>query len=394
MGRPVARAIDALGLLTIAAYGSWFYGFGVLVQDMSADLGVGVGVLGAVYGAATLVGGVAAVVVGRMLDRHGPRLILTVVGPVAALAYAASSVIRDGLVFCAVFPLVGGAVSATGFYSFTQPLAMAVRPDDTVRAVTRLTIWGAFASPLMIPLTEVMRDAWGWRGAVRATSVALFACFVLASSVVRVAPRDRTRPVSPTREVFRRAVASSFLRRYAASVLMSSVAISSLLVFQVPVMKWAGLSATAAASFAGARGLFQLFGRMPLVPLVTRFGAWRLQVVCRTAIVAGALSLWASGSTVPAVAYVAIIGASTGALAAVDGMVAREVVAGDDFATLLALLGFVGTLGGAFGPVVVGLLVQWTGSLGVVPWVVIVGALASVGVQTSADRVRPVENRR
>lgn len=392
MGRPAARAIDALGLLTIAAYGSWFYGFGVLVQDMSADLGVGVGVLGAVYGAATLVGGVAAVVVGRVLDRHGPRLVLTVVGPVAALAYAASSTIRDGLVFCAVFPLVGGAVSASGFYSFTQPLAMAVRPDDTVRAVTRLTIWGAFASPLMIPLTEVMRDAWGWRGAVCATAAVLFVCFVLASSVVHVAPRDRTRPAAPTHEVFRRAAASSFLRRYAASVLMSSVAISSLLVFQVPVMKWAGLSATAAASFAGARGLFQLLGRMPLVPLVTRFGAWRLQVVCRTAIVAGALSLWASGSAAPAVAYVAIIGASTGALAAVDGMVAREVLAGDDFATLLALLGFVGTLGGAFGPVVVGLLVQWTGSLGVVPWVVTVGAVVSVVVQTSANRIRPVEN--
>jgi hypothetical protein len=72
MGRPAARAIDALGLLTIASYGSWFYGFGVLVQDMSADLGVGLGVLGAVYGAATLVGGVAAVVVGRVLDRRGP----------------------------------------------------------------------------------------------------------------------------------------------------------------------------------------------------------------------------------------------------------------------------------------------------------------------------------
>lgn len=87
-----------------------------------------------------------------------------------------------------------------------------------------------------------------------------------------------------------------------------------------------------------------------------------------------------------------IIGASTGALAAVDGMVAREVLTGDDFATLLSLLGFVGTLGGAFGPVLVGLLVQRTGSLGVVPVVVVVGSLVSVAVQVGAGRVRPVEN--
>ncbi|MFM8626464.1 MAG: hypothetical protein ACKOCC_05880, partial [Actinomycetota bacterium] len=143
----------------MAAYGSWFYGFGVLVQDISDDLGIGVGVLGAVYGVTTLVGGIGAVGVGRVLDRRGPRVILAVVGPAAAVVYALCTVTTGRFLFCAVFALAGGAISATGFYSFTHPMAMAVRTDDTVRAVTRLTIWGAFASPLMIPLTEVMRDA-------------------------------------------------------------------------------------------------------------------------------------------------------------------------------------------------------------------------------------------
>lgn len=392
MGRPAARAIDALGLLTIAAYGSWFYGFGVLVQDIADDLGVGVGVLGAVYGVTTLVGGIGAVGVGRVLDRRGPRVILAVAGPVAAVIYAVSTFLGDAVLFCAVFPLAGGAISATGFYSFTQPLAMSVRPDDTVRAVTRLTIWGAFASPLMIPLTEVMRDSWGWRGAMRATAAALLVCFVLAAGLVRVVPRSRAQSAVPVRVVLRRAAASGFLRWYAGSVLMASIAISSLLVFQVPVMKWAGLSAATAASFAGARGLFQLTGRLPLVPLVTRFGAWRLQFVCRTTIVLGALALWVSGSTVLAVVYVVIVGASTGALAAVDGMVAREVLDGDNFATLLSMLGFVGTLGGALGPVAVGLLVQRTGSLGAVPAVVVLGGLASVALQMRAGRAQRAEN--
>lgn len=378
--------------MTIAAYGSWFYGFGVLVQDISDDLGVGVGVLGATYGATTLVGGTGAIGVGRVLDRHGPRLILAVAGPAAALVYALSTMLDDALLFCAVFAVAGGAISATGFYSFTHPMAMAVRPDDTVRAVTRLTIWGAFASPLMIPLTEVMRDAWGWRGAVRATSAVLLVCFALATAVVRPAPGGRARRPVAMSSVLRSASSSTFLRRYAGSALLSSIAISSLLVYQVPVMKWAGLSAAAAATFAGARGLFQLVGRLPLVPLVTRFGAWRLQSVCRAAIAAGAVALWLSGSTAPAVAYVVIIGASTGALAAVDGMVAREVLDGDNFATLLSMLGFVGTLGGAFGPVLVGLLVQRTGSLGMVPAVVVLAATASAMVQSRAGRTRPVDN--
>ena len=390
---PAARVIDALGLLTIAAYGSWFYGFGVLVEDISADFGVGVGVLGAVYGLTTLLGGAGAVAVGRLLDRRGPRIVLSVIGPVAAVTYALSTVCQNAVLFCVVFAVAGGAVSASSFYSFTQPVAMAVRPDDTVRAVTRLTIWGAFASPLMIPLTEVMRDEWGWRGAVRATALAVFVCFGVAAAVVRTEPRNRRTTAVPFRAVMHDAAMSPFLRLYAGAALLSSVAISSLLVFQVPVMKWAGLSAAAAASFAGARGLLQLFGRLPLVPVVGRFGAWRLQFACRAAMFAGAAALWASGTGWFAVVYVVIVGASTGALAAVDGMVAREVLAEQNFATMLSVLGLVGTLGGALGPVLVGLIVQETGSLGVVPVVVMLAAVASSAVHAQAHRVRPVDNR-
>ncbi len=390
---PAARVIDALGLLTIAAYGSWFYGFGVLVEDMSADLDTGVGVLGAVYGVTTLAGGAGAVAVGRLLDRRGPRTVAGVIGPLAAATYAMSSFVVDGAVFCVVFAVAGGAVSASGFYSFTQPVAMSVRPDDTVRAVTRLTIWGAFASPVMIPLTELMRDVWGWRGAVRGSSAMLFIAFALVASMMRAMPAASSRPVQPLRSVIRQAASSPFLRWYAGSAMLASAAISSLLVFQVPVMKWAGLTAAVAASLAGARGMLQLFGRLPLVPLVSRFGAWRLQFAGRTALVVGAAALWASGTGWFAVVYVVIVGASTGALAAVDGMVAREVLAEQNFATMLSVLGLVGTLGGALGPVLVGLIVQETGSLGVVPVVVMLAAVASSAVHAQAHRVRPVDNR-
>lgn len=392
MGRNATRAIDVLGVLTIAAYGSWFYGFGVFVQDVSDDLGIGVGVLGAVYGVTTLVGGAGAVAVGRVLDRRGPRIVLAVVGPIGASVYALATLVDNAFVFCGVFAIAGGTISASSFYSFTQPVAMAVRSDDTVRAVTRLTIWGAFASPVMIPLTEVMRDRWGWRGAVRATALALFVCFLVASVVVRAAPRVRHGAPAPFGTVLRAAAASPFLRRYAVASLLSSVAISTLLVFQVPVMKWAGLSSATAASFAGARGLLQLFGRLPLVPLVERFGAWRLQFVCRAVLVGGAAGLWTSGSGAPAVAYVVIVGASTGALAAVDGMVAREVLDEGSFATMLSVLGFIGTVGGAAGPVVVGLLVQGTGSLGTVPLVVMLAAASSSVIHVIAGRLRGADH--
>ena len=388
MGRVDLRAIDALGLLTIAAYGSWFYGFGVLVGDISSDVGVGVGALGALYGATTLVGGVMAVGVGRFLDRRGPRVVLAVAGPVASGLYALSSVVSDAISFGLLFAVSGGMIAACGFYSFTQPVSMRVRPDDTVRAVTRLTIWGAFASPVMIPLTELARNELGWRGAVRSSALVLVVFFALSAVAVQVSPSPNGRGGARLGDVTRRAWSSVFLRFYAASVLLSAVAISSLLVYQVPVMKWAGVSAAAAASFAGARGLFQLLGRLPLVALVSKWGSWNLQFACRLGVVVGAVALGFSGTGAFTVVYVVVIGACTGALAAVDGMVAREILDDDDFATLMSILGLVGTLGGASGPAVVGLLVDGAGSLGVVPAVVAVAAVASAVVQRTSMRHR------
>lgn len=372
----------------MAAYGSWFYGFGVLVQDISEDLGLGVGVLGAVYGVTTLAGGLFAIGVGRVIDRRGPRPILVFLGPAAAAAYALSSTLSNGIAFCVVFAAAGGMISASGFYSFTQPVSMSVRPDDTVRAVTRLTIWGAFASPVMIPLTEVVRNEWGWRAAIRLSALFLAVLFLVAALVVRVAPRIGAGVTSRFAGILRIMASSPFLRLYSAAVFLSAMAISSLLVYQVPVMKWAGVSAATAASLAGARGLFQLIGRLPLVPAVTRWGPWRLQLWCRLGVVIGATALWFSDSPALALVYVVVIGACTGALAAVDGIVAREVLAKENFATMLSILGFVGTLGGAFGPVAVGVLVQMADSLAVVPAVVIVGAVGAGVAQIASTPMR------
>ncbi|MEC6988144.1 MAG: hypothetical protein VXW98_04880, partial [Actinomycetota bacterium] len=44
--------VDVLGILTIAVYGSWYYGFGVLIDDIGAGLGAGSASLGLAFGLA------------------------------------------------------------------------------------------------------------------------------------------------------------------------------------------------------------------------------------------------------------------------------------------------------------------------------------------------------
>lgn len=384
------KPVDALGVLTILAYGSWFYGFGVLVDDIGSGIGIGVGALGVVYGLTTLGGGLAAVLTARHLDRSGARRVLSVVGPGAAVLYGVTSYSSNVVVYCATFAISGAAISASGFYSFTQPLAISLRPTEHVRMITRLTIWGALASPIMIPVTEVVRESFGWRSAVRLSAGLLVVGYFVAHQATKRLPTPSRTAATSIRVALKGITGSRFLRFYAVAVFASSMSVSSLLVFQVPVMKWAGLSAALAASFAGGRGLLQLLGRLPLVPIVGRFGAWTVQVTCRSAVGLGATALWFSGWVPFAIVYVVVIGASAGALSAIDGMVAREILPDRDFATLTAIIGLVGTMGSALGPIAVGLLIQVVGSMAVVPAVVVFGGLFSAMAQVVGARFRPI----
>lgn len=382
------RAVDALGALTIVAYGTWFYGFGVLVGDVGDDLGVGVGALGVVYGSTTLAGGIGAMFVGRLLDQVRLDLIFLWLGPAAAATYAIASYASNFFVFALLYVVAGGGIAATGFYSVTQPLVVQLRSDDPTRGITRLTIWGAFSSPIAIPLTELARDTTGWRTAVRLSAALLVVAYVGAGLLARGRVTSAVRSPAKVWTVAKETTATPLLRSYVAAAFFSSMAVSVLLVYQVQTMKWAGLSAAAAASFAGARGLLQLLGRLPLLPLVDRFGSWKLQHVCRGGVAVGAVALVFSGRSGIAIVYAIVVGTSAGALSALDGMVGHEILDHKHFATALAFVGFVATVGSATGPIVAGILVQRLGSVGVAPGFVIVSASVAVGAQFSAARHR------
>ena len=99
--------LNALGFLTVVAYGTWFYGFGVLFEDLASFHGVSAGTLGIAFGLANLISGVGAVATGRRLDVFGPRAVLGIVGPFGAVLYGASSFFT-GTTFLVTYALGGG----------------------------------------------------------------------------------------------------------------------------------------------------------------------------------------------------------------------------------------------------------------------------------------------
>ena len=352
--------LDVIGVLTVIVYGTWFYGFGVLFEDLAEFHKVSAGTLGITYGVANLLAGAGAVATGRRLDTIGPRAVLGVVGPLGALVYGVSASLT-GTTFLVAYAIGGGLMGAAGFYSFTQPLSVRVVDTDAARAITRLTIWGAFSSPIMIPLTEVLRAYYGWQTAVRIPALLTVLAFVLCAAV----SKPRTASVATTQTLGSTLLLAARdwrLRRFTLAAFLSGVAASTLLVYQVPTMTWAGVSTSVAAGLASARGLMQLAGRLPLMAAMKRFGAPRLMIASRALLGVAALLLLGSGQWAVAVLYVAIAGITIGALSALDGVIARSVIGAENFGAVMGGIGLLSTLGGSLGPILGGQLRDWSGS--------------------------------
>ena len=346
--------LTSLGVLTVVAYGTWFYGFGVLFTDLSNFHGVSASTLGVTFGIAQLLSGIGAVLTGRRLDVIGPRAVLGIIGPIGATFYFASSY-ATGTMFLAMYALGGGLIGAAGFYSFTQPLAVRLASTDSTRAITRLTIWGAFSSPVMIPLTEVLRGHYGWQTAVRLPAALTIISFFVTSLVCHVEVATVAKPASLITSL-RSALGNSRLRLFTIGAFLSSIAASTLLVFQVPTMTAAGISTGTAALLASVRGFMQLGGRIPLVPAIRKFTAPRLIIVARFTLGVSALFLLGSGNIAFAVTYVVFAGITLGALSALDGVAARDIVQPEVFGTVMGGFGLITTLGAALGPIFSGWL--------------------------------------
>ncbi len=375
--------VGILGILTIVSYGSWFYGFGVLLDDMAADFGSGVGILTLGYTIAQILTGVLGMWVGRTLDRHGagrPFALGALIGPgvVIAATFADSPAL-----FAVLFGLGGGVIGASSFYHLTQTVVARLSTGSEARAISQLTIWGAFSSPILIPLTEVMRSWIGWRDTVRVSAIVVGAVLVVAAVFVdRDGVSASESPSASSRLALAGAWRDPLVRRFALSSLASSFGTSIIMVLQIPAMVAGGLERSTAASMAGARGFAQLLGRLPLGRVLDTWSTRNVLIGAKLFVAAGALLLAFSGNVVVAVLFVIVGGVGIGAVSPLDGIYAREVFPAQDLGTLMGSMHFVGGFMSGIGPLVGALVIDltdrtWAGLM-LASVTVMIGALSLV----------------
>jgi MFS family permease len=362
--------LPALGLVTISSYGSWFYAFGVLLDPIRLATGWSEATLTGSFSAGTVAVGVASIPGGRLVDRVGIRATLAVAGIGGAAGLLAASQARHPLVFAAAAAVAMAFLGGFGFYHITMTAAVRLRPADPTRAIAHLTIWGAFSSAIYLPATAALLDHLSWRATVVVLAAVAFVVLAGAASLLPpLLPEppepadDRTAEPSvlPLRQVARLLVDGPQRRAFTAATAAGYVALTALLVYQVPVMTAVGLPLATAATLAGVRGLLQTMGRVPVGFLVRRFGAVPSLAAAFVALGAGGATLAVAGRVETAVVFAVLAGFGIGAFSPLQGMLTERLFPAATLGATMGLYSTVGMVAGAAGPAVAGVLVEATG---------------------------------
>ena len=360
IGIPRGR-LAVLGLITIAVYGSWSYSFGVLLDPIITDTGWSEPAVAAVFSSSSLVAGLGGLAGGWLLDRWGSRLVFAVAAVVGGGALVLAADATTVTAFATGGTVGGGVLASLGFYHVTQTAAVRISPGSEDRAIAVLTIWGAFASVIYIPLSAWLVTQYDWRITLRILGIT--SALALLTGVLSVDTRRRqdTSPQPVFRDVGQ-TVRSGRALRFLTSQALAGVGVGTILVYQVPAMTAAGLALGVASFWAGFRGFAQLGGRLPLMPVVRRLGVAVTLRIAYGAIAVGSVALALSGSHVLAAAYAVFAGFGIGAVSPLVGMHSRSVFGQANMGTAMGLVSLVFHVANALGPVGAASLAESTGS--------------------------------
>ena len=371
------RVAWALAITQTVGFGVLFYSFGVFIEPMEAELGWSRAQTSGAFSLALLLSGVIALPVGRLVDRHGARGLMTAGSAAGALLVLLWSYSQDLTSFYLVQAGIG-LVMASVLYEIAFTVVAVWFRRARARAMLLVTMVAGFASTIFIPLTTLLVETLGWRAALRALALLLAVSTIpLHALVLRRhpgslglepdgAPPKGTGAPGETSIPPGEALRTPTFWWLSSAFALDRIVIIAIAANSVPLLLERGYPPAVVAAAAGSIGLMQVAGRLLFVP-----GISRIPIATITTAIFGlhalALTILLLPSGTPGVwLFAALFGVANGA-----GTLARATLIADSYgsahygsisgsmATLIALVqtiaplgaGMLHDLGGSYDPV-------------------------------------------
>ena len=396
--------VAALATSETTSYGVLAYAFAVFLVPMQQELGWSRTALTGAYSVAIIVSGVAAIPVGRWLDGHGARALMTGGSAAAALLVLAWAQVSDLAAFYAIWVGIGLAMAAV-LYEPAFAVIATWFGDNTERrrALLTLTVIAGFASVIYVPLAGWLVQVQGWRDALIVLAALLVPLTVVPNATLpgrrpdhleRPAHDQATLPAAPSGPAgvpLRQALGDQALWWLATALVAATLATSTVSVHLVAYLREQHYSPGFAATWTGLIGAMSVTGRILLTVLGRR---WALAAATAVIFALQAVAvpiLVLTNAPAGVVAFVALFGLGVGLISLVRAALVAEFYGVAAYASINGVLALPLTIARAAAPVAAAGLRSMTGNYRLVMTAV---ALCSVVASLAMTRTHRLQARR
>jgi MFS family permease len=326
---PMMVAVLALGLTQITAWGTSYYCLGVLAGPISRDTGWSRGFVFAGFSVALLTMGLVSSAVGRAIDRHGARAVMTLGTVLVSAGLFALSHVRSEPAYLAVWVLLGLGMRLC-LYDAAFAALVQVAPSRGRKAISYLTLFGAFASSVFWVIGHALEEQVGWRQTLVVFAVInLAVCLPLhwlglarqETAQDAAVPTGATTP-SPDGPPLEGRARSLAIVLFTLIMSLNGFVFGVVSVQLVPLLEAAGLATAAAVWVASLKGVAQFGGRVVEIAFARNLRAITVGRIAIGILPPSLLLLLAGTGSLPlVVAFTLLMGASQGVITIVRGAV-------------------------------------------------------------------------
>ena len=270
--------VAAVSITETVTWGIIYYGFPVFLRPMEQDLGASRVAITAAFSIGLGVAALAALPVGRWIDHHGGRALMTGGSCLATLLTLAWARVESLPALYAVWFLMGLAMAAT-LYEPAFAVVVSWFRQGRDSALLTVTLVAGFASTIFMPIEAWLLTRVGWRSALTLLAVVLAVVTIPIHALVL---RRGATIATPAADGTRASVPGVTLREAAGTLVFWVLAVAFFLgnfstaavsVHLIPYLVDRGYTATLAAAIIGWMGAMQVPGRLLFVPISAWLGA-------------------------------------------------------------------------------------------------------------------------
>jgi len=374
------------------------YSFSVFFAPLQAEFGWSRALTSGVFSSYTVMQGLSAIVTGRVNDRFGPRVILTICSLVFGLGFILMSRVDTLWQLYVIY----GVMIAAGFSGAPVPLMSTVAHWFHARRglMTGIVMAGTgFGTMFVPPFANRLIHTIEWRDSFVVVGVLLTAIILLAAQFLRRNPSQMGLPpmggahgpgvekpgTSSRGFSFAQAARTRQFWLLVTAMAGFGLALQSIMVHVVINATGHGLSPATAAGTMTAIGGMGVVGRIGVGSLADRLGSKRL-LTLQFALLATSLFVFgAADSAVGIFAGALLFGYAYGGIVPLYSHIVAELFGLRSHGEILGAITFTVGIGSAIGPVFTGYCYDVLGSY-VIPFSVCGGAAATSALLTALLR--------